>query len=128
MRGVWREGEEAVGIVREGAVGVEGVVPVVESCKIEVYTPDDSVAGIVTAGEGEDIARVEDRHRGGGRGADPMLELSEARMSIFSRLESHSPFDCAHCSSLIGRTMRDNDTLEVFVDEDARCGHRNRLC
>lgn len=68
MRGVWVEGEEAVRVVREGAVGVEGVVPVLESCEIEVYAADDGVGGIVPAGEGEDVARVEERHRGGGWG------------------------------------------------------------
>lgn len=70
-----------------------------EGCEIEVYTPDDGVGGIVPVGKGEDIARVEDRHRGGGPGGSSMTKLSEARMSIVSHLESHSLFDCAHCSS-----------------------------
>ena len=37
----------------------------VEGRRIEVNASDDRVGGIVTTGEGKEVARVEDGHRGG---------------------------------------------------------------
>jgi hypothetical protein len=56
------EDEVAIGIVGQGIIAVQSVVPVIQSGLVEVYSADNGVRGIVAAGEHEQIAQVEKRH------------------------------------------------------------------
>lgn len=60
LRLVGLKGEPALGAVGQRAVAVVGVVPVVEGGGVEVDAAEDGVGLVVAAGEGEQVAGVED--------------------------------------------------------------------
>lgn len=57
------KGQDALGAVGERAVGVEGEVPVLERGAVEVDAADKRVARVIAARKGDEVARVQERHR-----------------------------------------------------------------
>ena len=61
-RSVGLEEEEAKGAVAEGAVGVVGIIPMLESGEVPVNAADEGVAAVVAGREGEQVADVDEGH------------------------------------------------------------------
>ena len=65
MRGVGLEEEEAEGTVGECAIGIVGVVPVLEGGEVPVDAADQGVAAVVACGEGQELADIDKAHGDG---------------------------------------------------------------
>lgn len=52
------KGHEALGDVGQGAIGVVGVIPMLESRQVEVDIADNGVGRVIAPGEGENVAGV----------------------------------------------------------------------
>lgn len=65
MRGIWVEENEAEGSIGKSAIGVKGIVPMSQGCKIEMHSFDEGVAGIITRWKRYKIATIQGRHHEG---------------------------------------------------------------
>lgn len=102
------EGQDAPRAIGQGAVGVERVVPVFKGCAVEVVVADQRVARVIAAGEGDDIAGVQQRHIGPVR-----TDLDGARPGPLLSTD--------------GRTSRESATIKRLQLAQAVAGRFNAL-
>lgn len=65
MRGIWVEEDEAEGSIGKSAIGIEGIIPMFQCCKVEMHSFDEGVAGIMTRWKWYEISTTQGSHHEG---------------------------------------------------------------